>query len=139
MNSRLIRVSLIVCLLAVPLIPMAAFFKGEKGEELCSLHTCGCMSVPHDLNDCCCSNVTIISQMQCSVEKEDAFDFTSTFILSLSCAGIPDQFSATLDIISLPDNGPSLQAGHSFYYLYQHSFVPTSLRLFISDKPPRIS
>ena len=112
--------------------------KGKSGSLQPEYHTCECTSEPHSINSCCCANRVDISKKK-SLLKEDPEGLFSTFIQSLACAGIPDQFTSISYNIILPGDGISFPDLYRFYYIERLQTVfPTSINTSPPDNPPRI-
>ncbi|ODS30760.1 MAG: hypothetical protein SCARUB_04122 [Candidatus Scalindua rubra] len=136
--SLLIKIILSICLLAIPLLPGATIFISEKGAYSREHHTCRCTTAPDFLGPCCCVKMPNALEMNCSL-KENSKDTLSTFIQSLACSGTPDQFTAVLDTIRLPEDSIFIPDLYLFCYLKAiPSVFPVSLLISPPDKPPRI-
>jgi hypothetical protein len=71
-------------------------------------------------------------------ERDSANAFTS-FIQSLACAGVPEQFTPISYNINLPKNGVSSPGLFLLYYMEKLRTVsPASIMVSPPYKPPRI-
>ncbi len=134
-----ISIVISVCLLVNLFLPkFATILTSEKGKFPCENHICGCKTAPDCLNHCCCVKITNTLDMKCSL-KENSKDISTAFIQSLACTGVPDNFTAVSNIISLPEDSIFIPDLSTFYYLKRlQSAFPISFLISPPDKPPRI-
>ena len=139
LTPTLISIIISICLLVNLFVPRFATFPiSEKGEYPCEHHICGCKTAPDCLSRCCCVRIASTLDMKCSL-KENPKDIPSAFIQSLACAGVPDQFTAVSNIISLPEDYIFIPDIYPFHYLKKlHQTFPISFPISPPDKPPRI-
>ena len=134
-------VSIVVsmCLLVNLFAPgFSIVIKGKSGSLPSEYHTCECTSEPHSINSCCCAGRVDISEKDNSLNEYQEGLF-ATFIQSLACTGIPDQFTPISYNVSLPGDGISFPNLYRFYYIEKlQTLFPTSNKISPQDKPPRI-
>jgi len=93
LSSTFVSIVVSMCLLVNLFTPnFSTIFKSKKGTFPCEHHTCGCKTAPDCLDHCCCAIEANTSEKE-SLPKEDSEGLFTTFIQSLACAGIPDQFT----------------------------------------------
>ena len=130
-----------MCLLVNLFTPgLSTVVKDNKSAAVSDVyHTCGCMTGVHSMNQCCCGNEAGISETKCLPEIDSENVFTS-FIQSLACAGVPDQFTPISYNISLPESGVSSPGLFLLYYMERLQTVfPDSIKNSPPYKPPRIT
>ncbi len=139
-SSTLVSIVVSMCLLVNLFAPgFSIVIKGEGDALRFESHTCKCSSEPHSINNCCCANKADTSEKE-SLLKEDPNGLFATFIQSLACSGLPDQFTPISYNVSLPGDGISLPNLYRFYYIERLQTVfPTSIKMPPPDKPPRIT
>ena len=139
-SSSIVSIVISICLLVTLFSPgLSLISKNGNDTFPCEQHTCGCKSAPDCLNHCCCTKETNTSALKCLL-KEGPKGTLSTFIQSLACAGVPDQFVAILYNISLPEDGVLFPNLYRFYCIKTPQTVfPTSINISLPDKPPRIT
>lgn len=140
LSPSFISIGISICLLVNLFTPgFSIVTKGKNTALQYESHTCVCNSEPHSVNSCCCAIEADKSEEE-SLLKEDQRGIFSTFIQSLACAGVPDQFMAISYNVSLPEDGISYPNLHRFYYLERLQTVfPDSIKVSPPDKPPRIT
>ena len=139
LSSSFISIVISICLLVSLFIHgFSTIIESQKGAFPCEHHTCGCKTAPDCLNHCCCVKETNTLDMKCTLKKNTE-DITSVFIQSLACAGVPDQFTAVSNIVSLPGDSIFIPDIYLFYYLNKlPPIFPISFPIPPPDKPPRI-
>lgn len=139
LSSTFVSIVVSICLLVNLFTPnFSIIFKSKKGTFPCEHHTCGCKTATDCMDHCCCAIEASTSEKE-SLPKEDQEGLFTTFIQSLACAGIPDQFTPIPHNISLPGDGISFPGLYMFYYIEKLQTVfPTSIKMSPPDKPPRI-
>jgi hypothetical protein len=105
----------------------------EEGEFPCEQHICGCKTAPACLNHCCCTKVQSTLVMKCTL-NENPKDMPSAFIQSIACAGVPEQFTAVPNIISLPGDSIFISDIYPFDYLKKLHQI---FQISFSDFPSR--
>ncbi len=140
LSSSFVSIIISMCLLVNLFSPgLSTVVRGNKsGTTLSEYHTCGCITGVHSLDLCCCGEEAGMSGMKCLPEIDPENALTS-FIQSLACAGIPDQFTPISYNVSLPEDGifpPGL-----FLLNYTGRLLtafPDSIKISPPYKPPRI-
>lgn len=140
LSSSFVSIIISMCLLVNLFTPgFGTVLKSEKGTFPCEHHICGCKTEPDCLNNCCCAKKKSASEMKCLLE-EDSNGLFSSFIQSLVCAGVPDQFTAISYNVSLPEDSVSSPGFFMLYYMERLQTVfPASIKIPPPDKPPRNS
>ncbi len=140
LSSTFISIVVSMCLLVNLFTPgFSTVIKGKRTALQLESHTCECNSEPHSINNCCCAIETNTSEKK-SLLKEDPEGIFSTFIQSLACTGIPDQFTPISYNIILPGDGISFPNLYRFYYIERlQTALPASIKMSPPDKPPRIT
>jgi hypothetical protein len=141
LSSFFISIVISICLL-VNLFALG-FSIVAKGKSTAASqyesHTCVCNSKPHSINSCCCAKVADTSENQGLLKREPEGIF-ATFIQSLACTGIPDQYAAISYNVSLPEDGISYPILYRFHYIESlQTIFPTSVKVSPPYKPPRIT
>ncbi len=139
-SSSFISIVISICLLVNLFTPSFSIISMSKeGEFPCEQHICGCKTAPDCLNHCCCVKGPSMLDMKCTL-NENPKDITSVFIQSIACAGVPDQFIAVPNIISLPGDSIFIPDIYPFHCLKKlHQIFPISFPISPPDKPPRIT
>ncbi len=139
-SSSFISIVISICLLVNLFTPsFYTIFMSEKHAFPCEHHTCGCKTAPDCLNHCCCVKVQSTLDIKCTL-NENPKDMPSAFIQSIACAGVPDQFTAVPNIISLLEDSIFIPDIYPFQYLKKlHQIVPISFPISPPDKPPEIT
>ena len=102
-------------------------------------HICGCKTEAHSIDLCCCKEETNSTERSYSLNNIGEGSFT-TFIQSLACAGIPDQYTAITYKISLPDGGILFPSLYKFNYIeWLETAIPASFAIPPPYKPPRLT
>jgi len=139
LSSSIVSIVISMCLLVNLFTPaLSTVVKGKSGTVSSEYHTCGCISGVHSLDLCCCGEEAGMSGMKCLPERssEDAF---TTFIQSLACAGVPNQFTPISYNVSLPEDGASSPGLFLLYYTGRlRTVFPASIKISPPYKPPRI-
>jgi hypothetical protein len=140
LSSSFVSIIISMCLLVNLFTPgFGTVLKSEKGSFPCEHHTCGCKTEPDCLNNCCCAKEKSTSEMKCLLE-EDSNGLFSSFIQSLVCAGVPNQFTTIPYNVSLPEDSVSSPGLFMLYYMERLQTVfPTSIKMSPPYKPPRIT
>jgi hypothetical protein len=140
LSSSFISIVISMCFLVNLFTPgFSTIIKSKDSAFPCEHHTCGCKTAPDCLNHCCCVKEKSTFDMKCLLEEDSKGAF-STFIQSLACAGVPDQFTAVSYNLSLPEDGISYPNFYRFYYMKRLQPVfPISIKVSPPDKPPRIT
>jgi hypothetical protein len=138
-SSTFVSIVVSMCLLVNLFAPgFITVIKGKNSALQSEYHTCKCSSEPHSINNCCCAIELDASEGK-SIPKISSQGVFSTFIQSLACAGIPDQFTPISYNVSLPGGGVSLPDIYRFNYIESLQAVfPTSIKTSPPYKPPRI-
>ncbi len=134
-------VSIIIskCLLVNLFTPgLSTVVKGKRGAVLSEYHTCGCVTGVHSLDLCCCGEEEGTHSTKCLPERDSANAFTS-FIQSLACAGVPEQFTPISYNVNLPEDDVSSPGLFLLYYTERLQTVfPASIKISPLYKPPKI-
>jgi hypothetical protein len=140
LSSSFISIVISMCLLVNLFTPGFSTIIKSKGSAFpCEHHTCGCKTASDCLDHCCCVKEKSTFDMKCLLKKDSKGAF-STFIQSLACAGVPDQFTAVSHNLSLPEDGISCPNLYRFYYMKMlRPVFPASIKISPPDKPPRIT
>jgi len=138
-SSAFVSIVVSMCLLVNLFAPgFSIVIKGKSDALQSEYHTCECTSEPHSINSCCCAIELDASEGK-SIPKISSQGVFSTFIQSLACAGLPDQFTPISYNVSLPGDGISLPDIYRFCFIERRQAVfPTSIKMSPPDKPPRI-
>ena len=138
-SSTFVSIVVSTCLLVNLFAPgFSIVIKGKSDTLQSEYHTCECTNEPHSINSCCCVIELDVSEGK-SLPKINSQGVFSTFIQSLACAGVPDQFTPISYNVSLPGDGISLPDIYRFYYIESlKAVLPTSIKMSPPDKPPRI-
>ncbi len=138
-SSTFVSIVVSVCLLVNLFAPGFSIVIKREGAALQSeYHTCKCNSEPHSINSCCCAIELDASEGK-SLPKISPQGVFSTFIQSLACAGLPDQFTPISYNVSLPGDGISFPDIYRFGFIERRQTAcPTSIKMSPPDKPPRI-
>jgi hypothetical protein len=140
LSSSFVSIVISMCLLVNLFSPgLSTVVRGNKsGTTLSEYHTCGCITGVHSLDLCCCGEEAGMSGMKCLPGMDSENTFTS-FIQSLACAGIPDQFSPISYNASLPEDDISPPGLFLLNYTGRLLTVfPASIEISPPYKPPRI-
>ncbi len=139
-SSTFVSIVVSMCLLVNLFAPgFSIVIKGKSDVLQSEYHTCECTSEPHSINNCCCA-IGLDESGGKSLPKISSQGVFSTFIQSLACAGLPDQFTPISYNVSLPGDGISLPNLYRFYCIERLQTVfPTSIKMSPPDKPPRIT
>jgi len=139
LSSSLVSIVISICLLVNLFTPgLSTVVKGKSGTVSSGYHTCGCKTGVHSLDLCCCGEEAGMSGMKClpEIDSENAF---TTFIQSLACAGVPDQFTPISYNVSLPEDCVSSPGLFLLYYMERlRTVFPASIKTSPLYKPPRI-
>ncbi len=129
-SSSFVSIIISMCLLINLFTPgLSTVVKGKRGTVLSEYHTCGCITGVHSLDLCCCGEEAGMSGMKCLPEIDSENAFTS-FIQSLACAGVPDQFTPISSNVSLPEDGVSSPGFFLLYYMGRLRTVsPASIKI----------
>ncbi len=138
-SSTFVSIVVSMCLIVNLFAPsFSTVIKGKSSALQSEYHTCKCNSEPHSINNCCCAIELDASEGK-SIPKIRSQGVFSTFIQSLACAGIPDQFTPISYNVSLPGDSISLPNLYRFSYIESlQTTFPTSIKTSLPDKPPRI-
>jgi hypothetical protein len=138
-SSSFVSIIISMCLLVNLCTPgLSTVVKGKRGAVLSEYHTCGCITGVHSLDLCCCGEEGGAHATKCLPERDSANAFTS-FIQSLACAGVPEQFTPISYNVNLPKNGVSSPGLFLLYYMEKLRTVsPASIMVSPPYKPPRI-
>jgi hypothetical protein len=136
-SSSFVSIIISMCLLVNLCTPgLSTVVKGKRGAVLSEYHTCGCITGVHSLDLCCCGDGT--HETKCLPERGSENAFTS-FIQSLACAGVPEQFTPISYNVNLPKNCDSSPGLILLYYMEKLRTVsPASIMVSPPYKPPRI-
>ena len=128
-----------MCLLVNLFTPgLSTVVKGKRGTVLSEYHTCGCITGVHSLNLCCCGDEEGAHATKCLPEKDSGNAFTS-FIQSLACAGVPEQFTPISYNVNLPEDDVSPPGLFLLNYTGRLlTAFPDSIKISPPYKPPRI-
>ena len=139
-SSTFVSIVVSMCLIVNLFAPgFSIVIKGKSSALQSEYHTCGCTSEPHSIISCCCVIEADTSEKE-SLLKEDQEGLFATFIQSLACAGIPDQFTPISYNINLPGDNISFPNLYRFYYMESlQTIFPASIKISPPDKPPRIT
>ncbi len=139
LSSSLVSILISVCLLINLFTPgLSTVVKGKRGTVSSEYHTCGCITGMHSLDLCCCGDRSGTHETKCLPQIDTKNAFTS-FIQSLACAGVPDQFAPISYNISLPEDNVSSAGLSLLYYMgRKRTASPTSIKISPPYKPPRI-
>ena len=137
LSPSFVSIVILMCLLVNLFTPaLSTVVKGKSGTVSSEYHTCGCITGVHSLDRCCCGDGT--HETKCLPERGSENAFT-TFIQSLACAGVPDQFTPVSYNVSLPEDGFSSPGLFLLYYMERLQTVfPASIKISPSYKPPKI-
>ncbi len=138
-SSTFVSIVVSMCLIVNLFAPgFSIVIKGKSSALQSEYHTCKCNSEPHSVNNCCCAIELDASEGK-SIPKISSQGVFSTFIQSLACAGLPDQFTPISYNVSLPGDGISFPNLYRFYYIERlQTALPASIKMSPPDKPPRI-
>ncbi len=140
LSSSFVCIVISMCLFVNLFTPgLSTVVKGNKSSTVSSeYHTCGCITGVHSLDLCCCGEKAGMSGTKCLPEIDPENALTS-FIQSLACAGVPDQFTPISYNVSLPENGVSSPGLFMLYYMgtLRTAFLD-SIKISPPYKPPRI-
>ncbi len=131
-SQIVISVVVSICLLVSLSTPrFNTFVNGKCSTASSRYHICGCKTEAHSIDLCCCEDETYTNG------EESLF---TAFIRSITCAGVPDQYTAVTYKISLPDNGNIFQGICRFNYIeWLETAIPASITILPPDKPPRLT
>lgn len=140
LTSSLVSIAISMCLLVNLFTPgLSTVVKNKSSTVSVEYHTCGCITGVHSLDRCCCGNGGGTHATKCLPEKDSGNAFTS-FIQSLACAGIPDQFTPISYNIRLPEDGVSSpKLSLSYYTEKLQTIFSASIKISPPYKPPRIT
>lgn len=138
-SSTFVSMVVSMCLLVNLFTPgFSIVSKGKVSALQSEYHTCKCNSEPHSINSCCCA-VELDTSEGKSIPRLSSQGVFSTFIQSLACAGLPDQYTPISYNVSLPGDGTYLPDIYSFCFIERLQTVfPASIKMSPPDKPPRI-
>ena len=139
LSSSFVSIIISMCLLVNLFTPgLSTVVKSKSSIVSSEYHTCGCITGVHSLDLCCCGEEAGMSGMKCLPERDSENAFTS-FIQSLACAGVPDQFTPISYNVSLPEEGVSSPGLFMLYYTGRlRTAFPDSIKISPPYKPPRI-
>lgn len=139
LSSSFVSIVISMCLLVNLFTPvLSTIVKGKRDTVSSVFHTCGCKTGVHRLDLCCCGEEAGLSGMKCLPEIDSVNVFTS-FIQSLACAGVPNQFTPISYNASLPEVGVSSPELFLLYHMERVQTVfPASIKISPPYKPPRI-
>jgi hypothetical protein len=139
LSSSFVNIVISMCLLINLFTPgLSTVVKGKSGTVLSEYHTCGCITGVHSLDLCCCGEGEGTHATKCLPKKDSGNAFTS-FIQSLACTGVPDQFTPISYNVSLPDDGVSSPGLFLLYHMGRlRTAFPASIKISPPYKPPRI-
>ncbi len=137
--SSFVSIVISMCLLVNLFTPgLSTVVKGKSSIVSSEYHTCGCITGVHSLDRCCCGKEAGMSGTKCLPEIDPENAFTS-FIQSLACAGVPNQFTPVSYNVSLPESGVSSPGLFLLYYSGRlQTAIPSSINISPPYKPPRI-
>ena len=140
LSSTFVSIVLSMCLLVNLFTPgFSTVIKGKSTSLQFESHTCECNSKPHSINSCCCAIEANTSEKE-SILKENTEGLFTTFIQSLACAGVSDQFMPISYNISPPKDGVSSPGLFLLNYMGRlRTVFPASINISPPYKPPRIT
>ena len=138
-SSSFVSIIISMCLLVNLFTPgLSTVVKGKRGAVLSEYHTCGCITGVHSLDLCCCGDKEGTHATRCLPERDSGNAFTS-FIQSLACAGVPEQFTPISYNVNLPEDDVSSPGLLLLYYKERLQTVfPSSIKISPPYKPPKI-
>ncbi|MCR4289333.1 MAG: hypothetical protein NUV86_03620 [Candidatus Scalindua sp.] len=139
LSSSFVSIVISMCLLVNLFTPGLSTVVQNKSSTVSSeYHTCGCITGVHSLSLCCCGEKADTSGTKCLPERDSGNAFTS-FIQSLACAGVPDQFTPISYNARLPEEGISSPGLSLLYHMEQlRTICSASIKVPPPYKPPRI-
>ncbi len=139
LSSSFVSIVISMCLLVNLFTPgLSTVVRGKSGTVSSEYHTCGCKTGVHSLDLCCCGDEDGTHATKCLPEKDSGNAFTS-FIQSLACAGVPEQFTPISCNVNLPEDDVSSPGLFLLYYTERLQTVfPASIKISPPYKPPRI-
>ncbi|MDR4497820.1 MAG: hypothetical protein MRK02_07870 [Candidatus Scalindua sp.] len=137
-SSTFVSIAISVCILVNLFVPGLSTVIMDKSLVLQpGSHTCKCNPEPHSLSTCCCAKENDTCEVK-SLLKEDSQGIFSTFIQSLGCASLPDQFTSFSYNVTMPEDGITVPGLSMLHCMYKHQEVfPASINLPPLYKPPR--
>lgn len=140
LSSSFASIVISMCLLVNLFTPgLSTVVKGKSSTVLSEYHTCGCITGVHSLDLCCCGNDAGTHETKCLPARDSGNAFT-TFIQSMVCSGVPDQFTPISYNVSLPEDGVSSPGLCLLFYMERlHTVFPASITTYPPYKPPRIT
>ena len=138
-SSSFVSIIISMCLLVNLCTPgLSTVVKGKRGAVLSEYHTCGCITGVHSIDLCCCGEKGGTHATKCLPERDSGNAFTS-FIQSLACAGVPEQFTPISYNVNLPEDDVSSLGLYLLYYTERLQTVfPAAIKIPPPYKPPRI-